>query len=80
MRLERDAPIGRHAAELPGRAERIGAQRVLLAETERLVAGQFEIKQVVDEGIGADAADMRGKRALDHRAWWRAWPQVDDAA
>ncbi len=69
MRLESDAPIGRHAVEQAGRAERIGAQRVLLAETERLVAGQFEIKQVVDERIGTDAADMRGERALDDRPW-----------
>ena len=67
MRLQRDAPVGRNAAELTGRTERIGTERVLLAEAERLVAGEFQIKQVVDEGVGADAADMRGKCALDRR-------------
>ena len=30
MRLERDAPIGRNAAEQPGPVERIDAERVLL--------------------------------------------------
>ena len=32
MRLERNAPIGRHAAEQAGRVERIDAERVLLVE------------------------------------------------
>src|SRR6202023_944220 len=67
MRLECDAPIGRHAAEQPGRAEWVGTQRVLLSESEGSIARHFEIKQVIDEGVGTDAADMRGKRALDHR-------------
>src|SRR6202051_5122335 len=69
MRFERDAPIGRHAAEQARRAERVGAQSVLLAETKRLVAGQLEIKQVVDKRVSTDAADMRGKGALDYRRW-----------
>src|SRR6185437_14519973 len=68
MRLQRDAPIGRNAAELSGRPERVGAETVLRAKAERLVTGEFEVKQVVDKGIGADAADMRGEGALDHRS------------
>ena len=68
MRFERDAPIRRNAAEQPGPVERIDAQRVLLVEPERPVSRQFEIEQVVDHRVGADAADMRGKRALDDRA------------
>ena len=37
-------------------------------KAERPVSRQFQIEQVVDHGVGADAADARGKRALDHRA------------
>src|ERR1700738_1843517 len=51
----------------PGRAEWVGTQRVLLSESEGSIARHFEIKQVIDEGVGTHAADMRGKRALDHR-------------
>jgi hypothetical protein len=42
-----------------GRAERIRAERVLLTEGQRPIAGEFKIEQIVDEGVGADAADMR---------------------
>src|SRR6202047_1807207 len=60
-----NAPIRRDAAELTGRTERIGTYRILLAEADRLVSGEFQIKQVVDERVGAGAADMRGKSTLD---------------
>src|ERR1700692_232108 len=69
MRFQSDAPIWRHAAQQAGRTERVGTQRVLLAETKRLVTRQFEIKQVVDKRISTDAADMRGKSTLDDRPW-----------
>jgi len=49
MWLDRCAPIGSNAAQQAQRAERISAERVLLAEVQRLVAGDFEIEQVVDE-------------------------------
>jgi hypothetical protein len=50
-----------------GRAERIRAKRVLLTEGQRRIADEFEIEQIVDEGVGAHAADMRSKRAIDPR-------------
>src|ERR1700722_692655 len=68
VRLQRDAPVRRNAAELSGRAEWVRAEIVLRAEAQRLVTRQFEVKQVVDEGIGADASNMRGESALDHRS------------
>ena len=65
MRLDRGSPIRRNAAKQAWRAKRIGADRVLLAEAQRLVAGDLEIEQVVHQGVGANATDMRGKCALD---------------
>src|ERR1700730_11139747 len=65
MRFESGAPIRRHATELPGRAERVGTERVLLVEPKSLVAGQLEIEQIIDERVGADAANMRGESPLD---------------
>src|SRR6202035_430753 len=62
-----NAPIRRDAAELTGRTERIATYRILLTEADRFVSGEFQIKQVVDKRVGADAADMRGKGALDRR-------------
>lgn len=67
MRLDRGAPIGSDAAQQARRAKWIGPHRVLLAEAQRLVAGDFEIEQIVDEGVGAHAANMGRKRALDQR-------------
>ena len=67
MRLECQAPIRRHAVEQAGRSERIGAQRVLMLKLERLIAAKFEKERVVDHRVGADAAHMRGKSALDNR-------------
>ncbi|OIQ63912.1 hypothetical protein GALL_545410 [mine drainage metagenome] len=68
VRLQRDAPIGRNAAEQTGPVERVHAERVLRIESEGLVAGQFQIEQVIDERVGADTADARGECALDRRA------------
>src|ERR1700730_15309332 len=65
LRLEGYAPIRRSSLEQPGRAEGIGTQALLRVEVERAVARHFQIKLVVDEGISADPAHMRGKSALD---------------
>ena len=67
LRLERDTPIWCRSVEQPGRAEGIGAQRVLRAEVKRAVARRFEVKRIVDEAISADPAHMRGKGTLDQR-------------
>src|SRR5512144_2839932 len=43
MRLERYPPIWRHTVEQPGPPERVHADRILLVESERPVAGRLEI-------------------------------------
>ena len=68
MWLQRDPPIRCYAAELTGPVKRIDTERILRVESEGLVTAQFQIQEVIDRHITADAADARGKRALDRGA------------
>ena len=53
--------------EPPGRIEWIGAQIVQRVGTERGVGRRFKVERVVDERVGARAADMSRKSAIDYR-------------
>ena len=67
MRFDSGAPV-RCGVKQSDRAERVHAQHVLSARIERAIDGCFEVDQVIDIGIGADAADMRRKATVDD---WR---------
>ena len=67
MRLNGNPEIRGRTIDQTRRIERVGAEIVLGPEIKGFVAGSFDIHEIVDPRICADANDMLRKGAVNDR-------------